>query len=783
MFSDNPVSIRQFICNGLIVAVSVFKKRNDFLSDHFQRRTEMDVAKVIQQHKKLCQLVSEKKIKQSLDILAIMISNTSSGDLKDEYDDIVMTYRNMLTYTMEGIRDPEREKIYLKLIQSILSLSDRVRQDILSHYSGWHTYWVKQQAEKEMKLTGQTIVETVDDLMFKKELDEWLKLSNEIIPNPASHVAIKHKHLIRNIFNHLWLTDHYGEAENSLINIILNSGKFRWHESSIFITAITLSSLRTFEADKLFHLIRIYEAGQEQVMERALSGLILNLHYYNVRIDAYPEIIERIQDLSNETRFKDHCMIIVFQAIRTRETEKLGKKLQDEILPQVAKLKPMIEEKLDLDNILPKDKNEEKNPDWSNMFSGSEEIFKTMEELTKLQMEGADVYMSAFANLKHFDFFKDFQNWFVPFYPDHETVNEIYRDEILGPGTNELAEALYKTPFICNSDKYSLLLNLKYLPSAQKSMMLKVFRMELEGLQQLNEDEPITDPNKIFRTRVTQYLQDIYRFFKLSPYKKEFEDLFIGKLDFYNSKFFKIISRGSEAEASLADYFFNKNFYDDGLSLYLRQLDENPSGVQLCEKIAYCYQELDDYNEALKYYKRAEIIDRKAWTIKKIGLCLRRLGRHEEALDYYLQACAMEPQNIHSVIMTAHCYLDLKDYENALKYYFRVEYDEPGNLKILRPIAYCYFALGKFGESDKYYERMSAGKLTARDFINMGHLALCTGKKKEAVDLYRKSIVGGEITREQFMSVFAEDSDLLVSLGVNPDDLPILSDYLLFLVG
>ena len=80
--------------------------------------------------------------------------------------------------------------------------------------------------------------------------------------------------------------------------------------------------------------------------------------------------------------------------------------------------------------------------------------FKTMEELTKLQMEGADVYMSAFANMKHFDFFKDFQNWFIPFYPEHETVNEIYNDEILGPGTNDLAEALYKTPFICNSDKY-----------------------------------------------------------------------------------------------------------------------------------------------------------------------------------------------------------------------------------------------------------------------------------------------------------------------------------------
>ena len=253
----------------------------------------MDVVKVIQQHKRLCTLVSEKRIKQSLDLLTDMISHSSSGDLRDEYENIVMTYRNMLTYTIEGVEDPERNKIYLKLIQSILRLADRVRQDILSHYSGWHTYWVKQQAEKEMKLSGKTIVETVDDLLFKSELDEWLKLSNEINPDPESEISRKHKQLIKNIFNHLWLTDYYGEAENSLIDIILNSGKFRWHESSIFTTAITLSSLRTWQSEKLFHLIRIYEAGQEQVMERALSGLILNLHYYNARLLLYPEITDK----------------------------------------------------------------------------------------------------------------------------------------------------------------------------------------------------------------------------------------------------------------------------------------------------------------------------------------------------------------------------------------------------------------------------------------------------------------------------------------------------------
>ncbi len=740
----------------------------------------MDTKKIIKQHKTICRLVSEKKIKQSLDILKDMLSMSVRGDLHDEYGKSILTYRNMLSYTIEGIEDPERNNVYIRLIQSILTLADRVREDILSRNSGWHTYWIKQQMEKEQKLTGKTIIENVDDLMFKSELDEWLKISSEINPDPEGEIFIKHKQLIRNIFNHLWLTDYYGEAEACLIDIILNSGKFRWYESGIFTTAITLSSLRTWQTGKLFHLLKIYESGQEQVCERALSGLVLNLYYYNGRILHYPELLASLKKIAEDKKLREQCMIVVLQLIRSRETEDLSRKLHEEILPKVAKIRPRIEEKLDLDNILPKDKYDEKNPDWAEVFRESEDIFRTMEELTKLQMEGADVYMSAFANLKHFDFFKDFQNWFMPFYPDHEVVNEIFRDEILGPGTNELAEALFKTPFICNSDKYSLLLNLKYLPSNQKSMMLKVFRMELEGLRQFDDNMILTDPYRNFRIIVTQYIQDLYRFFKLSPYRKEFEDMFSARPDVHNSEFFRITCNTPEAESGLADYFFSKNYFSDALSIFIKQTENEPGNAQLYEKIGYCHQQAGNYEEALRYYRMAELIDRKVWTVKKTGLCLRRLGRYEEALDQYQQAGVMEPDNIHTVIMTAHCYLDLKLYEDALKHYFRAEYNDPGNLKILRPIAYCYFALGRFEESEKYYERLSTGKLSAHDYINKGHLALCRGNKKDAVEFYKLSMSDEKMTADRFSAIFSEDQPLLISLGVNPHDLPILLDYLLF---
>jgi len=737
--------------------------------------------KVIDQHKEIVTFISNRGVKKSLDTLRTMIDRSGQGRFYDEFDSLSLTYRNMLRYTIDGVKDPERDKIYINLLKSILSLADNVKQDILSRHSGWHTYWVKHHTEKEQLLSGKTLVETVDDLLFKQELDEWLRNTPESNPDPDSVYARGHKKLIKDLFNHLWITDYYGEAEGTLVGIVRDSGKFKWYEVSQFLSAITISLLRVFQPAKLQALISFCSNTSPSIKGRALVGAILSLHYHDKRMSLYPEATDWLGNLSEDSRFRDQCRMIVLQILRSRETEKLGKKLTEEILPQVAKLQPRMDVKLDLDNIISEALDEDKNPDWSKMFGESEEVFKSFEELTKLQMEGADVYMQAFANLKHFDFFRDFENWFIPFHPDHETVNEIFRDEILSAGTNELAEALFKTPFICNSDKYSLLLNLKYLPPAQKTMMLKVFKMELEGLGQFEDTESATDPDRAFRTTITQYLQDLYRFFKLSPYKKEFEDIFGGQLDVYNSLFYKKYCSSPDSDLSMADYLFSKDFFDDAFDLYGKSLKSDPSNVQLYEKIGYCYQQSGNYSEALKNYQRAELIERRLWTVKKIGLCLRKLGRHEEALEYYMHAADSEPENIHSTIMVAHSYLDLKDYESALKYYFRVEYSQPGNMKIIRPIAWCYFALGRFDESFKYYEQMETTMLTPHDYINMGHLALCMGKKRDATEYYRKSLSGAGNDKESFISAMKYDEYLLLQHGVDQADLPIIIDYVLFL--
>jgi Flp pilus assembly protein TadD len=739
----------------------------------------MNINTTILQHKRVCNLVVRRKVKQSFDIMSDMLDNVSFGGFRDEFEELQMTYMNILKYTVDGINDPERQKVYIRLLQSILRLNDKINQDILAHHSGWYTYSVRAREEKEERLRGGNIIQSVDDLVFKSRLDDLLAAAEIEKPETDREQAAERERLSGIIFNHFWLTDFYGEAEESLIDILRQSEKFEWHQMASFVSAITLSILRIWDPAKISILARLYLDKTPHVRERALTGLVFSLYYYDDRLSLYPEVMQMVKELASKKGFRDNCRTVVLQAIRSRDTEKLSRRMNEEILPKVVKLRPRIEEKLDLDTILEGDPEEGQNPDWSDMFNDSEEIFRTMEELTNLQMEGSDVYMSAFSGLKKFDFFRELRNWFIPFYPDHEAVDVIFRDEILGPGINELAEALHKTPFICNSDKFSLILNMKYLPAEQKSMMLKVFRMELEGLEQMKYDNELTDPAAVFRTTVTQYIHDLYRFYKLSDFKNEFDDLFMSRLDIYNSLFYREVCGSTADDRSLADYFFSKDYFEDALTLYLAVIKSVSDDAELYEKAGYCHQKAGEYEAALEKYSLASIIDPKTWTLRKMGLCLRKLGRSQEALNIYLRALKNEPDDLNLILLTAHCYLDNGNYDEALKHYFRVEYENPGNVKVLRPIAWCYLMTGRFTEAERYFERLAEAGLTPHDKINMGHLALCQGHAHKAVEYYIGALQGGEMTVEDFLNIFNDDTPVLTANGVNPDDLPIVLDYVL----
>ena len=79
----------------------------------------MDASKTTNLHKQLCAFLYKRRVKQAIDTLETLIDATSPNELKDELNDVKIAYQRMLSYTIDGIDDPERDNIYTKRIYKI----------------------------------------------------------------------------------------------------------------------------------------------------------------------------------------------------------------------------------------------------------------------------------------------------------------------------------------------------------------------------------------------------------------------------------------------------------------------------------------------------------------------------------------------------------------------------------------------------------------------------------------------------------------------------------------
>ncbi|MBM3437011.1 MAG: hypothetical protein FJY07_12435, partial [Bacteroidetes bacterium] len=494
-------------------------------------------------------------------------------------------------------------------------------------------------------------------------------------------------------------------------------------------------------------------------------------------------LLEKVNPFGSDDEIGKNVELIAIQLLKSKDTERITKKFEDEILPEMVKFQPILKDKLDLDNILSNDYTDDKNPDWERVFKDAPDLLDKLQEISKMQMEGADIFMSAFSRLKNFDFFNEIVNWFKPFHADNYVINDILVKEGQQLDVPVFLAGLSKAFFMCNSDKYSFCLNIQYMPDLQKGMMLEMFNAEIENIREIQQEDEMLDKSLIVKSINLQYIQDLYRFFKLHPLKSELPDIFNMRLDFYRCSFFGKLVTDQSTLQNIGEFFFDRNYFEQALEVYLILNQNGDNSPEVFEKIAFCYQKMKNYSEALNFYKKAELFDvNRLWNLKKIAYCNRQLKNHDESLKYYLEAEKAAPDDLYIQTYIGHSYLDLRLYEKALEYYYKVEFLADQNKKVLRPIAWCNFVLGKFDTARSYYERLMVSEANKHDFMNLGHLEWCSGNKNAALKNYKISLSRDDNNMKSFMAAFEEDKKYLQGFGIEQSEINLMIDYLKYMV-
>lgn len=431
------------------------------------------------------------------------------------------------------------------------------------------------------------------------------------------------------VFSYIMVTDDWNEDFILAIRSIIDSDLVDPYTINMIVSAVSLSCSVFMVPEKIGLLLRLFKsAGSCSVRERAFVGFVFSVITNPAESDACwraaaatvtdDVLLAACVDLQRQMRLcltskKDskEMMHSVVKTMFSTFTQDLAEKLKDR-------------GKVGLDEFTADGEDPEEAIQGAfNYMLNSEDI-------------GVDVYYHQFANQKCFGHFHSLYNWFVPFYVRNSTLKSVRG--VMNQHRN-FVNNLLKGASMCDTDLYSVILSLnntskefiKSLDVAPEKMVSgPVFYDEEDEVEkEQNTEESVEDETDSTEAKDSEnvtlldsvmeheenlseekkkkrairvrhrYVQDLYRFYTLSPMRKAFDNPFEVQKEipfmttglFAKPEYDKYRLSLARFSAKRGDFAF--------VSRILRNLSQYTEEEQMMLALAY-YSE-KNYSDALDY--------------------------------------------------------------------------------------------------------------------------------------------------------------------------------------
>lgn len=694
-------------------------------------------------------------------------------EITDEIDQLEKSYQMMLNYAIQGVDDPARESFCKGIVCRMHELLDRVvRCRLLTEESTlyYSTLRFEQMHPNDSLLK---LIDAYNEVVDKTSI--YNLITTQSGTQSSTETKKEKEQLEKRIFNRIWTTFPLNSEDEVVLNNVLASNAQSQSFQELLVSALLMGAIEFYDSRRLKLLLNAYANENQYVSVKALIAILLIMYRYNQRIVDDEKLINQINAVKELETWGRDVKTAYLELIRTRDTERISKKMQNELIPEMLKLRPDISKKFNDSTEIIDISSLEENPEWEELLNKSG-ITDKIKELSQLQEEGSDVFMSTFSHLKSFPFFSDIANWFLPFSLDHSLVSDT-----LGSDISVVGDLIENAPYLCNSDKYSFLLSMGSIPQSQRQLMLSQFEQQRQAINDAGLSmSALTMPNQR-QNMMNKYLQDLYRFFKLFRRKGEFMDPFAAPINLINVPLLSIDLDDIETLTLVAEFYFKRKYYIEALDVYLSLSEKMPPSAPIFQKIGYCYQQNGNIEKALQNYEHAELLNAESlWALRRIAACHRTLGHTQKALEYYKRVENSKSDDLNIALNMGHCYLELGNYEEAIKCYYKVEFLDEKSNRAWRPLAWCLLLSKNFSQSKNYYDKILNDNPSFEDFLNMGHLALVQGQIKDAINYYKKSINYNKSDIEKLLYSLKEDEKHLFEMGINISMIPYIIDALLY---
>lgn len=273
----------------------------------------------------------------ALDNMAAAI--TATPDMRDEAMRLRQDYSLLKRYALDGIADPQRAQVRAAICAGIKSLADRVVRQHESKtsprlYFSTLRYEALQSDSSIPVLAGRYI-----DLSSKI----GLAMLGGVKPG---RLADERNELGARIFRLLWVTHPLNSEQTASVASLISDQGVDKDMKQLIVSALMLGALEYYDERRLLLLGEIYlnHAETEWGMT-ALCSLLLAM-WVNRRRISTPRLRALVATLSEQPRWRDEVRMVFLQFLRARDTERITRKVNDELIPGVMKIKPDIERKM-----------------------------------------------------------------------------------------------------------------------------------------------------------------------------------------------------------------------------------------------------------------------------------------------------------------------------------------------------------------------------------------------------------------------------------------------------
>jgi tetratricopeptide (TPR) repeat protein len=606
------------------------------------------------------------------------------------------------------------------------------------------------------RLDHKTSMEEFEDLeKIRSEIFD--KVFGEFTDKIAAIPVLKDKAVI-SLFERILTSE---KIDNSLLTEISNIRKdyknYQFYHRSIIVSSLTLSVLswQIFDSKKIDLLIDFLTDFEEEVWNRALTGIIISIIIHQNRLQRFPQLIRRLQTLQE------------------LEKVQIGIFLIDYILRNQLYKSVVFPSELKTDDYL-----NETPYNWFFPFYKDNEILSEALEKTEQDIE-ADHFVDYIYNapligaykyvlchglkdnkikiVKHGDdaYSRKRQNSLYLAYrldPYFNLISEFYlyyryspkeRVQTLFSTKITLAETKLKNIILSKTQALKLAADLHFEKSEYGSCieklkdLLNIEPNQLSGLIQISHCY-------IMRKEYSEALNYLMQVEKFS--ENDVENLFDIGFCLSNLKQYKKSN----------EYLLRAN-----------QVSENEE--KITSLIGQNYKDLQDYDTAIKFnLETLAKNEQNEEALYNLSICYSKTNKLDEALSCSLKLHQMFPKDTSYIIGLAEDYADLEKFEEAVTFAEKAFLMESESADTVFGYGRILF-LTQFFDKAKLTLNKVLSLNNAKDFFgitfgNLGHIYLFEGDEAKSLEYYRKCVLEFDDIKE-FQEKF--DTDLKYALAQN----------------